>query len=167
MTSDCLDPSCNSCKFSQGKQTIGGNVRLSGGWSLNHYSGTEGYLGWLALQPYCHRMSFQELNEEELSHLGPNIHAVERVLSDYWQAIFHDPIERLYVIYFFEGGGKYHIHMHLIPRFESLESRLRAWDTPRATSSATFPAQYRRDASDFHAQVCCLMEHLRSNLASV
>jgi diadenosine tetraphosphate (Ap4A) HIT family hydrolase len=143
---------------------MGSNVRLPGSWSLNHYGGTEGYLGWLALQPICHRMKLSELTEEELRHLGPNIHAIDKALSDYWQQVFGDPIERLYVVYFFEGGGPYHFHIHLIPRFATLEPRLRDWEAPRATASATFPERYRRDATDFPSQVGRLMEHLRNNL---
>jgi diadenosine tetraphosphate (Ap4A) HIT family hydrolase len=166
---DCFDPSCQSCEISQGRIAIGGNIKLPGEWSLNHYGGTEGYLGWLALQPICHRMKFSELSPEELRHLGPNISAVQRVLSEYWMRVFADPIERLYIVYFFDGGGpeRYHVHLHLIPRFASLESRLRAWDVHRATTSATFPPRYKRDASNFHSQVGCIMDHLRRNLAEL
>lgn len=164
MTKNFLESTCHGCDFSQGMRAIGSNVNLPGSWSLNHYGGPEGYLGWLALQPFWHRMAFSELTDEELRHLGPNISAVERVLSEYWKQVFNDPIERLYVVYFFEGCGPYHVHVHLIPRFASLEPRLHAWEAPRATTSATFPQQYRREVSDFHNQVCCLMEHLRNNL---
>lgn len=165
MNSNHLDPKCEGCAFSLGKGVIGSNVRLPGSWSLNHYAGSEGYLGWLALQPYRHLTAFSQLDGDELSHLGPNIAAIERVLKTYWEKTFDDPIERLYIVYFFEGGGS-HIHLHLIPRFQSLEPRLRDWNAPRATTSATFPARYRRDASDFQAQVCCIMNYLRANLAS-
>jgi hypothetical protein len=73
MTKDDYDPDCHGCQISQGKGKDVSNVLLPGSWSLNHYGGPEGYLGWLALQPVYHRMAFSELTDEELGHLGPNI----------------------------------------------------------------------------------------------
>jgi diadenosine tetraphosphate (Ap4A) HIT family hydrolase len=162
---DYHDPSCKSCDFSQGREIVGSIVHLPGPWSLNHYSGSEGYLGWMALQPYWHRDAFSDFRKKELTTLGPNIAKIEATLKAYWLDVFRDPIERLYVIYFFEGGGPYHPHLHLIPRFQSLEPRLRAWKAPCATISATFPARYRRGATNFNDHVCCLMDHLKHSLA--
>ena len=155
---------CEGCDFAQGKNIVGGNVLLPGSWSVNHYGGSEGFLGWLALQPYRHVLTFTDLKAHELEKLGPNIAAIEKVLKEYWESTFGDPIERLYTIYFMEGGSK-HMHIHLIPRFKSLETRLRDWNMPRATMSATFPEKYRRDAANFQSQVCCIMKYLKSNLS--
>jgi diadenosine tetraphosphate (Ap4A) HIT family hydrolase len=156
---------CDGCDFAAGKNVVGGNILLPGSWSVNHYAGPEGFLGWLALQPCRHLSTFSELHPDELKHLGPNIATIEKTLKQYWKSTFADSIERLYTIYFLEGGSQ-HMHIHLIPRFESLESRLRNWNIPRATMSATFPAKYRRSAEDFTSQVCCIMNYLRSNLSS-
>ena len=49
---------CKGCELSKGNGDPPGGiiVKLDGGWILNHYGGSEGFLGWLALQPSCHRM---------------------------------------------------------------------------------------------------------------
>jgi diadenosine tetraphosphate (Ap4A) HIT family hydrolase len=165
MADDPPTVSCDGCDFARGKNVTGGNVVLPGSWSVNHYAGPEGFLGWLALQPCRHVETFAQLNSGELANFGPNISKIETALKDFWETTFGDPIEHLYVIYFLEGGSK-HMHVHLIPRFKSLEPRLRAWDIPRATMSATFPDKYRRDSAGFHSNVCCIMEYLKSNVAN-
>lgn len=149
---------------------IGGLVRLPGDWTLNHYGGSEGYLGWLALQPYEHRMAFSKLSPEELCHLGPNIHKVEKYVCMYWKQTYAgDPIEKLYVIYFFDGGDPYHVHLHLIPRFKHMDTKLQAWNVPEATMSATFRSEYQRGTNDsdkevYEKQVWSLMNYLREKL---
>jgi diadenosine tetraphosphate (Ap4A) HIT family hydrolase len=156
---------CDGCDFARGENVTGGNVVLPGSWSVNHYAGSEGFLGWLALQPFRHVQTFAQLNSKELAALGLNIAKIETTLNHYWESTFGEPIEHLYVIYFLEGGSE-HLHIHLIPRFKSLETRVRAWEIPRATMSATFPEKYRRDSAGFHSNVCCIMEHLKSNLVN-
>ena len=165
MHSDHIDSSCDGCLFSLGN-AVGSNVRLPGPWSLNHYGGTEGFLGWLALQPYWHREDFSKLSISELTQLGPNIAAIERALAEYWAMTFGDPIERLYVNYFLEGGSR-HVHIHLIPRFKSLEPELRAWSIPRATTFVTFPVHYRRDNPGFEQRVQGVMDYLRLKLVPI
>lgn len=159
---------CKGCEVAQGYGTVGVVVTLPGGWTLNHYSGREGYLGWLALQPCEHVTTFADLNEGELRALGPNIHKIENVLSGYWRRVFRDRIERLYIVYFYEGCGPYHLHMHLIPRFASLDDEtLQAWNAPRATRCARFPAQYQRGGPDFEKHVCDLMNDLKKHLEGI
>ncbi len=164
--SNSYDPKCRGCQYSHGGNVDGDIVTLPGDWCLNHYAGSEGYLGWLALQPKRHCMALGELLPGELTSLGPNLQDVDHVIAQYWAMTFNDPIERMYVVYFFESAASdpFHLHIHLIPRFTSLETRLRAWEIPKATMSATFPAQYRRTAPQFGSAVEALMNHLRSNL---
>lgn len=155
---------------------------LPGSWVLNHYAGEEGFLGWMALQPKCHRISFAELTDEELQALGGNLRTIDNLLTQYWQETFkNDPIKRVYVVYFFESvfdtpPSQFHMHIHLIPRFVSLEPLLReypkrrteaeypstinAWTIPLITSRETFPRQYRPE----QANVKALMRWLRARL---
>ncbi len=163
---DCYDPTCTSCSYSAGDEPPGGIVQLDGDWTLNHYGGSEGYLGWLALQPRCHKMALSELTPTEAQHLGPNIQNIDRVVSDHFSSTFSDPVERMYVVYFFESASThpYHLHIHLIPRMRTIENRLRAWEAPRATKSATFPNRYRNDAPTFEHSRGALMDTLRVKL---
>ena len=169
MPDDFQKPGCKGCAFARGEEVIGGSVSLPGGWTLNNYGGPEGYLGWLALQPFRHRLAVTDLSNEELRELGPNIAEIQKTLGLYWQETFGDPIERLYIVYFFESQREepFHLHIHLIPRFKSLEPRLRAWKAPYATKSATFPDRYRKNAPDYWTQVDSLMNHLRNSLQRV
>ena len=166
MPIDLNDPKCEGCKISRGhKIPQGGVVTLPGRWLLNQYEGPEGFLGWLALQPKVHRMSLDKLSELELCSLGPNLQAVDRALSKYAIQEFRDALERLYIVYFFESAGvePFHLHIHLIPRYASIEYRLRAWQIPVATKSATFPDCYRRSNSTFSVKVDKLMSFLRDH----
>ena len=110
---------CEVCKISQGKikPYVGGPVvKLDGNWTFNHYGGTEGFLGWLALQPHRHVKYFGDLNDGESSALGHNLKLIDTVLRDYWAEHFKkDPIERLYALCFSEYSQG-HFHFHLIPR---------------------------------------------------
>jgi hypothetical protein len=91
--------------------------------------------------------------------LGTTVQVVDRALTTYWRRIFHnDPIEPVYVVYFFESvvdqpSTKHHRHIHLIPRFLSLRLLLSldsgkpgvdAWKVPRVIEESTFPHQYDR-----------------------
>ena len=164
LPTDPYDPACKGCKISQGHKVVpGGVVGLPGEWQLNHYRGTEGFLGWLALQPTAHRMSLAELSQQELCSLGPNLQAVDVALSDYASKAFRDPLKRLYIVYFFESAElhPYHLHIHLIPRYASIEGGLQAWNMPVATKSARFPDRYRRSNPAYSDEVNQLMSFLR------
>jgi diadenosine tetraphosphate (Ap4A) HIT family hydrolase len=162
-----FSPQCKACGYVKGEPVPGGTVSLPGDWFLNHYRGTEGFLGWLALQPCEHRMSIRDVSEKEAKNLGWNIKLVDKFLGYYWENRFNDPVERLYIAYFFESAGSepFHLHIHLIPRFRSIETRLRAWKIPDATKSATFPDRYRRDCKHFESEVELLMTFLRKQVS--
>ena len=166
MAANPYDPDCMGCETSQDHEVPGGIVRLPGKWVLNHYRGSEGFLGWLALQTDVHRMSLAKLSQQELRTLGPNVKDVDEALSDYAINVFRDVLERLYIVYFFESAGvePYHLHIHLIPRYASIEGRLRAWEIPGATKHATFPDRYRRSCSAYSDEVDNLMSFLREQL---
>lgn len=169
----CTPEDCKGCRISQGKEIDSDGepiqvVRLLGGWCINHYGGAEGYLGWLALQPARHLSDITELNDDETCSLGPSIKAATNALRQYRNERFKEKVERVYVVYFFESAEShpFHLHIHLIPRFAGMEGRLRAWDVPRATLSATFPKEYRRTHKDFKVEVRSLMKHLKDSLGS-
>jgi diadenosine tetraphosphate (Ap4A) HIT family hydrolase len=181
MSTDEYDDGCKGCIRSQDRDNVpGGIIEMPGHWVLNHYAGLEGFLGWMALQPKYHRMTFAQLTDEELKTLGSNLRTIDTLLTEYWQENFkNDPVERVYVVYFFESvfdepSSKFHLHIHLIPRFMSLDPLLReypqrrtdpgypstinAWTMPFITSREQFPRQYRTE----QANVKALMRWLRS-----
>jgi len=107
-------------------------IDLPGDWTLNHYGSSEGFLGWLALQPRYHRMEIKDLSPNEAAALGGNIQDIDIALRQYWSIhIPEDPIERVYVVYFFESvfdepkRELYHLHIHLIPRTKKFADSLR------------------------------------------
>ena len=176
--------SCDGCKLSLEKKAItGGIVKLGDRWILNQYGGQEGFLGWLALQPYYHRMELTDLDDEETMHLGMYIKKVEIALYEYWAKSFQsDPIERMYVIYFFEScfdkptPSLYHLHIHLIPRTKRLGDLLRqytndsssilAWDIYKLSRHRdTFPYDYQIHPIHEHEEkIISLMTYLRQRL---
>ena len=162
MRIDEYDPNCDGCKISQGHKEVTGKlvIEMNGGWTLNHYGGGEGFLGWLALQPRYHRMELADLTEREAAFLGPNIQRIDLALRQYWSIRFDaDPIERVYVVYFLEGvfakpnPSPYHLHVHLIPRTRRFDPLLRkdngststiiAWNIYQLVECQDFPEEYR------------------------
>lgn len=176
MPTHTFSPGCHGCEISQSARVPFGSIRvdLEGGWTLNHYGGSEGFLGWLALQPRFHRMELAQLTLREARAIGPNIRRVDAALRGYWQQTFGDPVRRVYVLYFHEGvfdrdPSPYHLHFHLIPRSDRLDPVLRqtgpdivAWDMYRASRLPGFPPEYLRNETFAHR----LMTHLQAVLAS-
>ncbi len=167
---------CEGCDLSRESDKI---IKLRGGWLLNHcQEQKQAFLGWLILQPRYHRMEWEELTRRELKALGPNIKRVKLALREYWQKHFStDCVKRVYVTYLFESPfdeppGRYHLHIHLIPRFAKLDSLLReltkagsrinAWKlyNLRTTHTDAFPKEYRWDDQRIEA----LMKELRELL---
>ena len=173
---------CAGCDISQGVHVDvnqrGGIVELDGNWILNHYGGSEGFLGWMALQPRFHRMELADLTPEEAAALGSNIQKVEAALRQYWLKNFpSDPIQRMYVVYFFESifdpkPDKYHLHLHLIPRTVRLGRLLRryscdgsihAWSVSQIVilNAGDIPDEYKNK----NHEKPVLMTYLRACLA--
>ncbi len=184
-TSNFLDNGCEGCKISSGQRdTIGKlSIRLNENWVLNHYNDyQQGFLGWLILQPYFHRMEWSDLAVEEAATLGPNICKIDSTLRKYWGINFgDDSIERLYVTYFHEGifdrpkQNPYHLHIHLIPRTKKIGLLLQevidgitmvnAWRIYTSTENSSFPTEYRIRRFD-GKKAYHLMTFLRDNLVS-
>jgi diadenosine tetraphosphate (Ap4A) HIT family hydrolase len=89
---------------------------------VNHYGGSEGFFGWLALQTVQHRCNLGDLRESEAKALGPNLRRLENGIYDFWKTLGCQ-VDRVYVMYFLEGqlerksGHEWHLHIHLVPRF--------------------------------------------------
>jgi len=149
------DPCCKGCdisKIAMGAEDselcdrpIGSVIHRKELWALNHYQGKEGFLGWMTLQPLRHCMDFTKLKKSELQELGGHLKWVSTGLEDYFKNKSkelkeeEDPVERVYITYLFESvfdwpPTKFHLHLHLIPRFQSLGRLLRA--TPRSSIDA-------------------------------
>jgi diadenosine tetraphosphate (Ap4A) HIT family hydrolase len=102
-------------------------------------------------------MGFHELEKEELAALGKNISGLEKGLRAYWLQHFpNDRLELVYAIHFFESqfdpNEHWHMHVHIIPRFESLKLLMPyksgavgadAWKIPTVEKQEGFPRQYQ------------------------
>jgi diadenosine tetraphosphate (Ap4A) HIT family hydrolase len=170
---------CNGCKISRClKARHGGIIETDGNWILNHYAGWEVFFGWMALQSRYHRMELTDLTPDETKALGKNIQNIDLALRQYWSLKFpSDPIQRVYVVYFFESEG-YHLHIHLIPRSKKLgqdnPSEKAAWKIyTLAPCWNGFPGEYRlrakeskeNDIIEHKEEVVALMTYLRSDLS--
>jgi diadenosine tetraphosphate (Ap4A) HIT family hydrolase len=118
---------CNSCKLAHGLYPMaGGFISLGNLWMVNHYGGTDRFLGWLVMQPRQHRMALSEFTTEELYEFGIQLKRLESAFYRAWNDFLYqtDPIERVYVVLFFESGLKkderWHIHFHVIARTKSI-----------------------------------------------
>jgi hypothetical protein len=177
---------CAGCAISQGLRPVsGGLIKLPGDWVVSQYGGSEGFLGWLALQPRFHRMALSQLSDRELRYLGPNIKALDSVLSQYWHLQYpDDPVRRVYVVYFFESEFEspppreaFHLHIHVIPRFQSLDTaeRLRrtehsaswvdGWRTPKLSPERVVPEAYAKDSAEWEARATTLIAYIHHELA--
>ncbi len=180
--------SCNSCLISQGAyadvNAHGGTIELGSDWTLNHYLGPEGFLGWVILQPRYHRIDISELEQQEATSLGTNIKLVDSALREYWRQQFPaDPIQRVYVVYFHESvfrnpdlrkpSQDWHMHFHLIARtermaallrtFDAVGHSIRAWSMPDVLPKkpGEFPNDYMKDKQNTSQ----LMAYLKAALA--
>lgn len=167
------DEHCRGCRISTGQEVPCGEiVKLDDNWILNHYQGSEAFLGWLVLQTNRHEMELTGLHANEASALGPNIQKIEKELRGYWTNTFpEDPIERVYVVYFFESAYEwppsgYHLHFHLIARPRSFRGLQRnsdplvAWRIHDVKTHPCFSMKYR----PVEENVRNLMAHLKQRL---
>jgi hypothetical protein len=179
------DSGCSGCRISQGLiSKPGGLLKLPGDWVANQYAGGEGYLGWLALQPRFHRMELGQLSTTELECLGPNISSLDGGLRAYWRLQYpSDPVEKVYVVYFFESPNedpppneRFHLHIHVIPRFKSLDHFLRCqptgptwpdgWEVAKLTKAGKVSEPYQRTSPMWEKRAESLMSFLKHELAA-
>jgi hypothetical protein len=161
---------------------------MAGDWIVNQYQGPEGFLGWLALQPRYHRVSLAQLSEDEAKSLGPNLQALDMVLTRYWSHQFpDDPVQRVYVVYMFESEfmepppqptEKFHLHVHVISRTLELgqHGRLRftkdgktwndGWHMPRLGGHGMIPEPYRLIPANRVPRATALMDYVRHEVSN-
>lgn len=159
------DDACQGCMISQKKVVpVGGIVELPGNWVVNHYGDdSEGFFGWMVLQPRYHRMDILDLTPEEACAMGHNIQRVSDGLRSYWPEHFGEELKHAYFAFFNESltdtpPSPYHMHIHLIPRPESFDpimreykdsdftkTNVRSWNIPYITRRVGFPDRYRCD----------------------
>ena len=83
MCEEQYDPKCEGCNISRKRnkalERLPGKIviDLPGDWTLNHYGGSEGFLGWLALQPRRHVTDLNKLKDDEAYALGRNIKRID------------------------------------------------------------------------------------------
>lgn len=164
---------CDVCKIiSTGKTCVGGLVfNPSDNWTLNHYGGEEGFLGWLALSPNKHIGNFKDLNKDESSELGYNLKLIETALRSCWSEQFqNDQLERLYALCFSEYS-KGHFHFHLIPRTNKLRGLLKneegdiiPWHTYKIHGCVNFPEEYVIRCNCYNENVENLMTGLQKRI---
>ena len=163
---------CEGCNISLGlKKVPGGIIELGKYWVANHYMGSEGFLGWLALQPREHYLKMQDLPCEVAKEMGIAIKNLSNLLTEYWEWEWKDDnLERIYVTFFFESffntsetKTKYHLHIHLIPRTKNMKTLMNendqtnCWSIPNISKNSEFPANYKKNKF----QVIELMNKLR------
>lgn len=163
-----LGEGCFGCEVLKDPNKARGGIviTLPGNWALNHYSenSKNNFLGWLVLQPRCHRMDWSNLSQEEVKAIGENIERVSASLRRAWSHLFSDPlddIERVYVVSFSETG---HQHIHLIPRTKRMRQICNdAWKTPELY--AKLPLEYQVVGSKNEQRVKQLMRCLNDLLS--
>ena len=138
---------------------------------VNHYGGSEGFLGWLALSPRRHVLSLGALTDTEAKALGISITRIELALTAYWPLAFGEALARVYVVHFFEGAAlgdrePWHLHFHIIPRPVSFHSEWWAWNVPSASKSTEFPTVYSKTNEDFERCSQALLDYLRAAITA-
>ena len=130
-------------------------------------------------------MALSELTPSEAAAMGPNVQVLDEILTRYWTLEFpSDPVERVYVVYFFESEFTrpkpkelWHLHIHVIPRPHDLaeDGLLRVtkngatwsdgWRLPHITDKDAFPKRYRLTPDNCVARSSKLMDYIRHELA--
>lgn len=157
--------SCISCQYARGRTTPLGGVVNMDAWALTHYAGPEGYLGWLAAFPQRHVTTWSDLRSSELGKVGALVRMAEAGLRRYFHRVHADPLERVYLVYFYESAFEpdcaYHMHCHLIPRTQTMPLEGRGWGAPRAATLPAFPPRYAPSSDTWTSDVAAVMHAVR------
>lgn len=171
---------CISCKIARDEEGPKGGpvIRLRGKWTLNQYGGSEGFLGWLTLQPLKHGYRWKDFQEDTINHLGGHLKNIQTYLQEYWTSTFpEDKIERVYVACFAECFEKDkpsdspHLHLHIMPRTKNMGELRRcdgseyfAWNICQIFAHQKFPKQYVINGARDNENVEDLMNYLKEKL---
>ncbi|MCX5726967.1 MAG: hypothetical protein NT030_07350 [Candidatus Saganbacteria bacterium] len=126
-----------------------GIVKLGNHWFANCYNGNEGFFGWMCISPQQHYNNVAEIcNQEVLKDLGVQFQRLSDSINKYWHSNENpykdDKIKKIYLVLLaesiddendlesekeidFKKFDKWHLHFHVIPRYESLKD-FGGWD---------------------------------------
>lgn len=112
------DAQCTGCRLVRGEATTpGGILRREGGFVLHAIADASPLAGWLVLTSERHARAWYDLDDAELSALGP---LAARVMAAQRAAL---GAEHVYA--FAIGDVLRHFHLHLVPRYAHTPERLR------------------------------------------
>lgn len=112
------EPSCTACAIVSGaRATPGGVLRREAGFVLHAIGDPSPIEGWLVLTSERHARAWYDLDDGELSGLGP---LAARVMAAQRSAL---SAEHVYA--FAIGDLLHHFHLHLVPRYAGTPDRLR------------------------------------------
>jgi len=183
-----ISKNCDCCKVLCGNvdkcyQKI--LITLKGGWVLNHYGGSDTYLGRLVLETYSHIEDWESLNQyTHLKYLGGNLQTICKCLRRYWEkhTEYLDKIEQFNIAYLnespFKNGyttgkeltDRLHIHFHILPRTRRMRESLcdpehiLGWHLIDCISC--FPEEYQLQNRNY-LRAKRLMEYLSDCLSSI
>ncbi len=112
-------------------------------WVVRHHLAPAPLVGWTFLGTVRHVQGAADLNDREAAELGPMLRRVSRAVRTLTGC------DRVYAIAF--GQGAPHLHVHLIPRFDS-EPGTAAWsvaDWYRAVERGEQPPADPAAVADF------------------
>lgn len=93
------------------------------GWRVAH-AFDSALVGWLVVVPQRHVTATEDLTPEEADALGPLLRTASQALRDVTGC------HKSYVMFFAEGEGFAHLHVHVVPRMP--------WFTPEQTGPRVF-----------------------------
>lgn len=113
-----MDDSCLACRANRGElHPPGGIIYDDGRWRVEHMLAPAVVAGWLIVKTVRHVESLAELTETEAGALGPLLARVTAALEAATGA------DRVYSALFAEAVR--HVHIHLIPRRDTVPEAAR------------------------------------------
>src|SRR5579863_4715086 len=110
---------CLSCRSISGEKRISpGPVIYEGTYWLVDHAYPTSHLGWLVIVLKRHAEALHELSREEFAELAEIQYKLAQVMRQ------DTRVEKEYMMCFSEAAGFKHIHVHFVPRPESLPPRL-------------------------------------------
>ena len=112
---------CLICRSNQGAERISPGMPIYEGdsWIIEHAYPTS-LEGWLVIVLKRHAEALHELSREEARELGILQWATARALAAETDCM------KEYAVFFAEGPGFSHVHVHMVPRAPDLEPQFRA-----------------------------------------
>jgi diadenosine tetraphosphate (Ap4A) HIT family hydrolase len=102
---------CYTCRNNAALDTLPPreSVAVDGIWRVAH-AFDSALPGWLVVVPLRHVEALEDLGEDEVAPLGPLLRRTSLALREVTGAL------KSYVMFFAEGEGFSHLHLHVVPR---------------------------------------------------